>query len=183
MNLGAQVIKQAAEQSVNVAGDGTTTATVLARSILKTAQQYLVSGVSPVEMKRGMDKAVEAVCDRLTEMSRPIQTVEDIKHIATISANNDSTIGTLIATAVDKAGKDGSILVEEARSMSTSLDLIEGFRFDSGYVSNKFINNERAGKVDYENPLILITDEKVEHIEQVMPTLEVAARDNRPLRS
>lgn len=181
MNLGAQVIKQAAEQSVNVAGDGTTTATVLARSILKTAQQYLVSGVSPVEMKRGMDKAVEAVCGRLTEMSRPIQTVEDIKHIATISANNDSTIGTLIATAVDKAGKDGSILVEEARSMSTSLDLIEGFRFDSGYVSGKFINNERAGKVDYENPLVLITDEKVEHIEQVMPALEVAARDNRPL--
>jgi len=181
MNLGAQVIKQAAEQSVNVAGDGTTTATVLARSILKTAQQYLISGVSPVEMKRGMDKAVDAICDRLTEMSRPIQTVDDIKHIATISANNDDSIGTLIATAVDRAGKDGSVLVEEARSMSTSLDLIEGFRFDSGYVSNKFINNERNGTVEYENPLILITDEKVEHIEQIMPTLEVAARDNRPL--
>tara|TARA_Y100000592_G_scaffold100642_1_gene181675 strand:+ start:769 stop:2337 length:1569 start_codon:yes stop_codon:yes gene_type:complete len=181
MNLGAQVIKQAAEQSVNVAGDGTTTATVLARSILKTAQQYLVSGVSPVEMKRGMDKAVEAVCERLTEMSRPIQTVDDIRHIATISANNDEAIGTLIATAVDKAGKDGSVLVEEARSMETSLDLIEGFRFDSGYVSNKFINNERTGTVEYDNPLILVTDEKIEHIEQIMPTLELAARDNRPL--
>jgi chaperonin GroEL len=181
MNLGAQVIKQAAEQSVNVAGDGTTTATVLARSILKTAQQYLISGVSPVEMKRGMDKAVEVICERLTDMSRPIQTVDDIRHIATISANNDETIGTLIATAVDRAGKDGSVLVEEARSMETSLDLIEGFRFDSGYVSNKFINNERNGTVEYENPLILITDEKIEHIEQVMPALEVAARDNRPL--
>ncbi len=180
-NLGAQVIKQAAEQSVNDAGDGTTTSTVLARAILKTAQQYLVSGVSPVEMKRGMDKAVEAITERLTEMSRPIQTIEDIQHIATISANNDPAIGTLISTAIDKVGKDGSVLVEEARSMDTSLDLIEGFRFDSGYVSNKFINTERDGSVNYENPLILITDEKIEHIEQVMPALEVAARDNRPL--
>ena len=128
-----------------------------------------------------MDKAVEAVCGRLTDMSRPIQTVDDIRHIATISANNDEAIGTLIATAVDKAGKDGSVLVEEARSMDTSLDLIEGFRFDSGYVSNKFINNERNGTVDYDNPLVLVTDEKIEQIDQIMPTLEIAARDNRPL--
>ena len=141
-NLGAQVIKQAAEMSVATAGDGTTTATVLARAILKGAQRYLTAGVSPVELKRGIDKAVDAVTEKLTEMSRPIQTEEDIRHIATISANNDLSIGTLISTAVDKAGKDGSVLVEEARSQSTSLDLIEGFRFDSVYVSNTFINNE-----------------------------------------
>ena len=180
-NLGAQVIKQAAEETVNSAGDGTTTATVLSRAILKEAQKYMTAGVSPVELKRGMDKAVDAITDRLTEMSRPIQTVEDIRHIATISANNDKSIGQLIATAIDKAGKDGSVLVEEARSMNTSLDLIEGFRFDSGYVSNSFITDQRNATVDYDNPILLITDEKIEHVEQIMPTLELAARDNRPL--
>ena len=180
-NLGAQVIKQAAEQSVADAGDGTTTATVLARAILEESQRYLIAGVSPVEIKRGMDKAVEAITTRLSAMATPIQTEEDIRHIATISANNDKAIGTLIATAVDKAGKDGSVLVEEARSMNTSLDLIEGFRFDSGYVSNTFINNTRAGTVDYDNPLILVTDEKIEHVDQIMKTLEICARDNRPL--
>jgi len=180
-NLGAQVIKQAAEQSVANAGDGTTTATVLARAIFQGSQRYLAAGASPTELKRGIDKAVTAVTDRLTEMSRPIQTEEDIRHIATISANNDLSIGTLISTAVDKAGKDGSVLVEEARSQTTSLDLIEGFRFDSGFVSNTFINNERTGTVDYDNPLILVTDEKIEQIDQVMKVLEIAARDNRPL--
>ena len=180
-NLGAQVIKQAAKQTVETAGDGTTTSTVLARAILTEGQRYLTSGVSPVELQRGINKAVDAIVERLDELSRPIETVDDIKHIATISANNDSTIGTLISTAVDKAGKDGSVLVEEARSMKTSLDLIEGFRFDSGYLSSQFINNQRNGTVDYDNPLILITDEKIEVVEQIMPTLEIAARDSRPL--
>jgi chaperonin GroEL len=180
-NLGVQVIKQAAEETVNSAGDGTTTATVLARSILRDAQRYLTAGVSPVELKRGIDKAVDAVTNRLAEMSRPIQTVDDIRHIATISANNDKSIGALIATAIDKAGKDGSVLVEEARSMNTSLDLIEGFRFDSGYASNTFINDQRNATVNYDNPLILITDEKIEHVDQIMKVLEIASRDNRPL--
>ena len=180
-NLGVQVIKQAAEETVNSAGDGTTTATVLARAILKDAQRYLTAGISPVELKRGIDKAVDCITDRLDEMSRPIQTVADIEHIATISANNDKSIGTLIATAVDKAGKDGTVLVEEARSLTTSLDLIEGFRFDSGYASNTFITDERNALVTYDNPLLLITDEKVEHVEQIMKALEIAARDNRPL--
>ena len=180
-NLAVQIIKQAAEETVATAGDGTTTSTVLARAILKDAQRYLTAGVSPVELKRGIDKATEVIITRLDEMSRPIQTVEDIEHIATISANNDRSIGTLIATAIDKAGKDGSVLVEEARSMATSLDLIEGFRFDSGYASNTFINNERLGTVEYENPLLLVTDEKIEQVDQIMGVLEVAARDNRAL--
>jgi len=180
-NLGAQVIKQAAKQTVETAGDGTTTSTVLARSILTEGQRYLTSGISPVELKRGIDKAVDAVVERLDDMSRPIETVEDIKHIACISANNDTAIGTLVSTAVDRAGKDGSVLVEEARSMKTSLDLIEGFRFDSGYLSNQFINNERNGTVDYDSPIILVTDEKIEVVDQIMPTLEIAARDSRPL--
>ena len=130
-NVGAQIVKQAAEQSASNAGDGTTTATVLARGIISRAQKYIVAGSSPIEMKRGMDKATEAIVERLKEMARPIQSEEDIRHIATISANNDETIGTLIAKAVDCAGKDGSVLVEEAHSSNTTLDLIEGFRFDS----------------------------------------------------
>jgi len=180
-NLGAQIIKQAAKQTVETAGDGTTTSTVLARAILTEGQRYITSGASPVELKRGIDKAVDIIVAALDERSRPIETVEDIRHIATISANNDPTIGTLISTAVDKAGKDGSVIVEEARSMNTTLDLIEGFRFDSGYLSSQFINNTRNGTVDYDNPLILITDEKLEVVEQIMPILEIAARDARPL--
>tara|TARA_R110000824_G_scaffold555_4_gene3588 strand:- start:5117 stop:6697 length:1581 start_codon:yes stop_codon:yes gene_type:complete len=180
-NVGAQIIKQAASQTNNTAGDGTTTSTVLARAILKRAQKYLMAGASPIELKRGIDKAVTAIIVRLKDDATPIRSEEDIRHIATISANNDKAIGTLIANAVDSAGKDGSIIVEEARSLETSLDLIEGFRFDSGYVSNSFITNERNGTVDYENPLVLVTDEKIEHVEQIMPTLELVARDNRPL--
>ena len=180
-NVGAQIVKQAAEQSASKAGDGTTTATVLTRAILQRAQKYLTAGVSPIEIKRGMDKACDAIADRLKEAAIPIRSEEDIRHIATISANNDSSIGQLISTAVDSAGKDGSVLVEEARSLKTSLDLIEGFRFDSGYLSSTFINNERSGTVEYETPLIVITDEKIETIEQILPTLELAARDNRPL--
>lgn len=180
-NLGAQIIKQAAKQTVETAGDGTTTSTVLARAILTEGQRYITSGASPVELKRGIDSAVQVIVEELDEMARPIETAEDIKHIAMISANNDLAIGTLIATAVDKAGKDGSVIVEEARSMETTLDLIEGFRMDTGYLSSQFINNERNGTVDYDNPLILVTDEKLEVVDQIMPALQVAARDSRPL--
>jgi len=180
-NVGAQIVKQAAEQSASKAGDGTTTATVLTRAILQRAQKYLSAGVSPIEIKRGMDKASEAIVERLNEMAIPVRSEEDIRHIATISANNDHAIGKLISTAVDSAGKDGSVLVEEARSLKTSLDLIEGFRFDSGFLSSTFINNERNGTVHYESPIIMITDEKIETVDQILPTLELAARDNRPL--
>ncbi len=180
-NVGAQIVKQAAEQSASKAGDGTTTATVLTRAILRQSQKYLSAGVSPIEIKRGMDKAATTIVDRLKEMATPIRSEEDIRHVATISANNDKAIGTLISTAVDQAGKDGSVLVEEARSINTSLDLIEGFRFDSGYLSSTFINNERNGTVEYNSPLIMVTDEKIETIEQILPTLELASRDNSPL--
>ena len=147
-NVGAQIIKQAAEQTNTTAGDGTTTSTVLARAILKKAQKYLLAGSSPIDLKRGIDLAVDAIVDNLKEIATPIQSEEDIAHIATISANNDKSIGTLIATAVDRAGKDGSVLVEEARSLETSLDLIEGFRFDSGYAATAFITNQRTRLTD-----------------------------------
>ena len=180
-NMGAQIVKQAAKQSASNAGDGTTTATILARGILNRAQKYIAAGASPTEIKRGMDKAAEKITQRLIEIARPVQSEEDIEHIATISANNDKGIGTLIATAVDKAGKDGSVLVEEARSLQTSLDLIEGFRFQQGYISSKFITNERQNTVEYHNPLILVTDEQIDSVEQVYGALEWAAKDQRPL--
>jgi chaperonin GroEL len=179
-NVGAQIVKQAAEQSANKAGDGTTTSTVLAREIITKAQRYLTAGASPIDLKRGMDKATEQITERLKNMAKPIRSEQDINHVATISANNDKSIGTLISTAVDAAGKDGAVLVEEARSLHTSLQLIEGFRFDSGYAASAFITNERNGTVDYENPLILVTDQKIEFVEQILPTLELVARENRP---
>jgi len=180
-NVGAQIVKQAAEQSANTAGDGTTTTTVLAREMIRGAQRYIATGVSPTELKRGMDQACDQIVATLKEQARQIRSQEDIKDIATISANNDISIGALVATAVDSAGKDGSVLIEEAKSLKTTLDLIEGFRFDSGYLAGAFVTNERTGTVEYDNPLILITDDKVEQVDQILPTLELAARESRPL--
>jgi chaperonin GroEL len=180
-NVGAQIIKQAASQTNSEAGDGTTTSTVLTHAILAEAQKYLLVGVPPVELKRGIDKAVKAIVEKLEKMSTPIASEEDIAHIATISANNDETIGKLVASAVDLAGKDGSITIEEARSVDTSLDVVEGFRFDSGYLASAFINDEKRGAVKHEDPLILVTDAKIESVEEMMPTLELTAREGRPL--
>jgi chaperonin GroEL len=180
-NAAAAVIKQAAAQTNSMAGDGTTTATVLAREVLRESQRYIASGASPVELKRGMDAAVEAIVSTLREMAVEISDVEEISNIASISANNDKTIGELIATAVDKAGKNGAITIEEARSLETSLDLVEGFRFDSGYAATAFINDERRGVVKYkEEPLLLVTDYKIDAVEQILPILEVVAREGRP---
>jgi len=180
-NVGAQIIKQASAQTNSDAGDGTTTATVLAREILVQAQKYLVTGVSPVELKRGIDKTVKAIVENLKEMATPISSEEDIAHIATISANGDKAIGELIATAIDKVGKDGAVSVEEARSLETTLDLVEGFRFDSGYLSAQFVTDERRGVVKYDDIFILVTDASIEFVDDLLPTLEVVAREGRPL--
>ena len=180
-NAGAQILKQAADQTNNRAGDGTTTATVLARAIYKNALKYISTGASPNEIKKGIDLAVTAITDNICEQARPITSQEDVEHIATISANGDKTIGNLIATAVDQAGKDGSITIEEARSLDTSLDVVEGFRFDSGYISPRFITDERRGMVKYDNPLILVTDEKIETIDEILPVLELAALGGAPI--
>ena len=179
-NLGAQVIKQASQQTATLAGDGTTTSVVLSRAILREAQRYLTAGVSPIELKRGIDKAVESVVVRLAQIAKPISSEEDIEHVASISANNDRTIGKLIATAVDKVGKDGSITIEEARSVDTSLDIVEGFRFDSGYLAGAFINDERRGVVKYEDPYILVTDRKFDSVQDMLPVLELIAREGKP---
>ena len=180
-NTGALVLKQAATKTNSEAGDGTTTSIVLARAILRQAQKYLISGIPPVELKRGIDKAVAVIVEQLKETATPITSEEDIAHIATIAANGDEVIGKLIATAVDLAGKDGAITIEEARSIDTSLDVVEGFRFDSGYVANAFITNEKRGVMKYEDPLILVTDRKIETVDEMMPVLELAARETKPL--
>tara|TARA_R110000824_G_scaffold67882_3_gene175835 strand:+ start:526 stop:2100 length:1575 start_codon:yes stop_codon:yes gene_type:complete len=180
-NSAAQIIKQAAAATASDAGDGTTTATILARACFKQARKYIMTGASPVEIKRGMDKTAAAVVERLINMSRPIQSEEDITHIATISSNGDTTIGSLISKAVDLAGKDGAVTIEEARSVDTSLDIVEGFRFDSGYFSPKFITNERKKTAAYEDPLILVTDARISSVEDILPVLEVVAREGRPL--
>ena len=179
-NLGVQVIKQASQQTATLAGDGTTTSVVLSRAILREAQRYLTAGVSPIELKRGIDKAVESVVTRLAQIAKPISSEEDIEHVASISANNDRTIGKLIATAVDKVGKDGSITIEEARSVDTSLDIVEGFRFDSGYLAGAFVNDERRGVVKYEDPYILVTDRKFDSVQDMLPVLELIAREGKP---
>jgi chaperonin GroEL len=179
-DVGVQIIKQAAAQTNAMAGDGTTTATVLARAIYKNAQSHIQVGCSPVVLKREIDEAVEEVVENLEGLARPIKSEDDIRHIATISANNDEKIGSLVALAINSAGKDGSITVEEARSIETSLDLVEGFRFGGGYVSPSFVNDERRGAVVYTEPLIMVTDEKIDNVQDILPVLEQIARESRP---
>ena len=180
-NVGAEIMKQAASQTNSNAGDGTTTSTVLARAMLDRAQKYLVAGSSPVELKRGMDKTVRDITATLRTLSKPVETQEEIKHVATISANNDETIGSLVTMAVDQAGKDGAISVEDGKALETTLDVVEGFMFDSGYFSKSFINDQRREAVKYDNPIILVTDYKVDSVDAIYPALELASRDGRPL--
>ena len=179
-NLGAQVIKQASEATNSTAGDGTTTSTVLAREILSKAQVHLANGVSPIELKRGIESATEAIIENLEKYSKPVSTKEEIEQIATISANGDKGIGKLIGTAVDQVGKDGAITIQEAKSNDTSLELSEGFRFDSGLLANAFVNDERRGAMRHNDCMILVTDKSITTIDDILPSLEVAARDGRP---
>ena len=166
-NLGAQVIKQASQVTNVNAGDGTTTATVLAREIVRKAQKYIAAGASPVELKRGMDEATEVVLDALTEMAIPIRSEAEVANVATISANGDAKIGSLIAMAVDQAGKDGGISIESGKSMQTTLDLVEGFRVDAGYASSSFVTDERLGRMKYREPYILVADSNISSVEDL----------------
>ena len=180
-NIAVEIIKQAAAKTNVDAGDGTTTSTVIACAIMKAAQDYIVEkGINPIHIKRSLDEVAQEVCEKIKLLAEPITSKEQISHIASISANNDRKIGELIATAVDKVGKDGSVTVEEARSLETTLELVEGFRFDSGYVAAAFVTDERRATARYEDPLFLITDSKLETVEQILPALEIAARESRP---
>jgi len=180
-NVGAQVLKQVSQRTVEDCGDGTTTSTILAGAIYLGSQKYITAGSNPTDIRRGMEKASDALVERLKDIAQPVSSVEDIEHIATISANGDNKIGLLIAKAVDAAGVDGAISIEEGRASETKLNIVEGFQFDAGYASPQFITDERKASVRYENALVLVTDQEVEHVEDMIPVLEVAARDKRPL--
>lgn len=179
-NAGAQIIKQASSVTATQAGDGTTTATVLARAIINGAQKYIAAGVSPIELKRGMDKAVEKIVEEISKVSKPVTSLEDIENIANISSNGDKKIAKLIATAIDKVGRDGAITIENGRSVDTSLDIVEGFQIDSGYVSPEFITDERRNAMRFDNALIMVTDHNISSVDQLMPVLSIVARENRP---
>lgn len=176
-----RILKQAAYRTNEECGDGTTTSTILSAAILRAAQSYLVSGVFPADLFGGMTQAIETTLEMISESSIPIRCKDDIRHIATISANGDTAIGELIATAIDTMGKDGAITIQNSRSMDTTLTMIEGFRFDSGFVSTAFITHEKENMVRYEDPQIFITDEKLTRIQDMFQTLEYAARQNKPL--
>lgn len=179
-NLGAQVLKQVSQRTVEDCGDGTTTSTVLAGAILLKSQKYVTAGSNPTDIRRGMDLACDAIVAKLKDIARPISSVEEIESIATISANGDKKIGKLIAMAIDKAGVDGAITIEEGRSHDTTLDIVEGFQFDAGYISPQFINDERKGSMRYENALVLVADGTIEQVDELLPILEVVARENKP---
>lgn len=180
-DAGAKIVQQVSNRTNVECGDGTTTSIVLARELLKNYNKYAQKQFYPTEIKRGMDAAVVAVTEYLKENAKPVNSLEDIEHIATISANNDVTTGKLVASAVDMAGKNGAVSIEEARSNDTTLEVIEGFIFDSGFASNQFINNERQSTCRFEDSLLFITDHKLEFVEPVLPVLELAARENKPL--
>tara|TARA_Y100001963_G_scaffold155035_1_gene245141 strand:- start:4080 stop:5666 length:1587 start_codon:yes stop_codon:yes gene_type:complete len=180
-NAAAQITKQAASNTNSIAGDGTTTSTVLTRCILKEAQRYVTAGLSPTEIKRGLDKVTERLVDDLYSVARPVSSIEDVEHIATVSANGDISVGKMIALAVDSVGNDGAISIEDGKSTDTHLDVVEGFRFDSGWFARSFVTDERRGAVSYDNALVLVTDHKVDAVEDILPVLEVVARENKPL--
>ena len=176
-----EVLRQAALQTERTSGDGTTTSTVLSRAILTAAHKHIAAGASSIDVKRGIDMAVEAVVSNLEGLSQPVSSEEEISHVATVSANGDETIGKLIAEAVAACGKDGSITIEESRSLETSLDVVEGFSFDGGYVSPQFVTDERRAIVEYKNALVFVTDSSLDNVEEMLPVLETVARDGRPL--
>lgn len=179
-NAAAQVLKQAASRTNTTAGDGTTTATVLARGIMNASQRHIAAGASPVEIQRGLEKTTAALRSKLRENARPVQSLDDILHIATISANGDKQLGKLVATAVDQAGRDGAINIEEARSVETSLEVVEGFQFNSGYLAGAFITDQRRQVMDYKDLLVLVTDYSINSVEDILPILETVAREQKP---
>ena len=180
-NMGAQLVREVASKTSDTAGDGTTTATVLAQAIFREGAKNITACANPMEIKRGIDKAVEAVVAELKKLSKPCQNKTEISQVGTISANNDKTIGDLIAEAMEKVGKDGVITVEEAKSMTTSLDVVEGMQFDRGYISPYFVTNAERMECSVEEPLILINEKKISSMKDLLPILEQVAKMGKPL--
>jgi chaperonin GroEL len=179
-NMGAQMVREVASKTSDIAGDGTTTATVLAQAIYREGAKNVVAGANPMEIKRGIERSVEAVIGRLQKMSKEVSGAM-IAQVGTISANNDPTIGTIIAEAMDKVGKDGVITVEESRTLETSLEVVEGMQFDRGYLSPYFVTDSERMETVLENPVILIHEKKISNMKDLLPLLEQVARLSRPL--
>ncbi len=180
-NMGAQMVKEVSSQTADVAGDGTTTATVLAQAIVREGMKAVAAGMNPMDLKRGIDKAVSAAVDALKESSQPCTDSNAIAQVGTISANADESIGQIIADAMDKVGKEGVITVEEGSSLNNELDVVEGMQFDRGYLSPYFVNNQQSMAAELENPYILLHDKKISNIRDLLPTLEAVAKASRPL--
>lgn len=180
-NMGAQMVKQVASKTADVAGDGTTTATVLAQAIVQEGMKSVASGMNPTDLKRGIDKAVTALVDELKSMSKAITTHKEIAQVGAISANSDHAIGQIIADAMEKVGKEGVITVEEGKSLQNELEVVEGMQFDRGYISPYFINNPDKQVAALDEPMILLYDKKISNIRDLLPTLENVAKANKPL--
>ena len=180
-NMGAQMLKEVASQTSDVAGDGTTTATVLAQSILNEGLKAVAAGMNPMDLKRGIDKAISAVVAEISKMAVPCTDSAAIAQVGSISANSDISVGEIIAKAMDKVGKEGVITVEEGKSLDNELDIVEGMQFDRGYLSPYFINNQETMTAELDNPLILLHDKKISNIRDLLPILEAAAKSGQPL--
>ena len=179
-NMGAQMVKEVASKTSDVAGDGTTTATILAQAIYREGVKQVTAGNNPMEIKRGVDKAVEVIVDELKKMSKKTEEQKEITQVGTISANNDETIGNIIAEAMDKVGKEGVITVEEAKSMETTLDIVEGMQFDRGYLSPYFVTDAERMVCSLEDPYILLHEKKISNMKDLLPILEQIARTGKP---
>ena len=180
-NMGAELVKEVASKTSDIAGDGTTTATLLAQSIYREGLKNVTAGANPMALKRGIEKAVDAIIEYLNSIAKPVKGHTEISQVATISANGDTTIGNLIADAMEKVGKDGVITVEEAKSMATTLDVVEGMQFDQGYLSPYFVTDAEKMQVSLEDPYILIHEKKISIMKDMLPLLEKIARTGKPL--
>lgn len=180
-NMGAQLVKEVASKTADEAGDGTTTATVLAQSVFKEGLRNVTAGANPITLKRGMDKACESILTELKAASKVVADKKEIEQVATISANSDTAIGSMIAEAMDKVGKDGVITVEEAKGISDELDVVEGMQFDRGYLSPYFVTNTEKMIAELENPFILLCEKKVSNLKEMLPILEAVNQAGRPL--
>ena len=180
-NMGAQMVKEVASQASDAAGDGTTTATVLAQSIVNEGLKAVAAGMNPMDLKRGIDKAVVAAVEAVSGMSTACADTKAIAQVGTISANSDTSVGEIIAEAMDKVGKEGVITVEEGSGLENELDVVEGMQFDRGYLSPYFINNQDNMSAEVEEPYILLVDKKISNIRELLPVLEQVAKASRPL--
>ena len=181
MNMGAQMVKEVASKTSDNAGDGTTTATVLAQAIVREGMKLVAAGMNPMDIKRGIDRAVAALVEQLKKASKPTTTSKEIAQVGSISANSDESIGKIIADAMEKVGKEGVITVEDGKSLDNELDVVEGMQFDRGYISPYFINNPDKQLANLDNPFILLHDKKISNIRDLLPTLEQVAKAGRPL--